>query len=265
MGEQVQTKLNWLQHNLPDGLVVDAAWLERQGYDVTYCSNIDTHRTGPASKRVKGFLSVGHDEYWSAPMRANSSSEESAGVGPLSSQPPPYAQLEAVHAFHEGREARVVFLSQAIAASAGKRLPEILAAGSRVFEAHRRDTVARIVAARTDGSADALARTIHHSFFVSADMAHAAESGQADRTALMADNMEALAGVTADVDELMESVRSSLQEAQDAHRRQERSDEGQVAVPHEAARVPADDEDAQGDGDGEAFGEAVEEKVVNEA
>lgn len=62
-----------------------------------------------------------------------------------------YAQLEAVHAFHEGREARVVFLSQAIAASAGKRLPEILAAGSRVFEAHRRDTVARIERGIADG------------------------------------------------------------------------------------------------------------------
>jgi hypothetical protein len=32
MGAQIRTKLNWLQHNLPEGLVVDAAWLERQGY-----------------------------------------------------------------------------------------------------------------------------------------------------------------------------------------------------------------------------------------
>jgi len=55
-----------------------------------------------------------------------------------------YAQLRAVHAFHEGREARVVFLTQAIAASAGKRLPEILAAGTRVFEAHRRDAADRV-------------------------------------------------------------------------------------------------------------------------
>ncbi len=55
-----------------------------------------------------------------------------------------YAQLRAVHEFHEGREARVVFLSQAIAATAGSRLPEILAAGARVFEAHRRDAAERI-------------------------------------------------------------------------------------------------------------------------
>lgn len=55
-----------------------------------------------------------------------------------------YAQLQAVHAFHDGREARVVFLTQAIAASAGKRLPEILATGTRVFEAYRRDAAERI-------------------------------------------------------------------------------------------------------------------------
>lgn len=55
-----------------------------------------------------------------------------------------YAQLRAVHEFHEGREARVVFLSQAIAATSGSRLPEILAAGTRVFEAHRRDAADRI-------------------------------------------------------------------------------------------------------------------------
>jgi AcrR family transcriptional regulator len=49
-----------------------------------------------------------------------------------------YAQLRAVHAFHDGREARVVFLSQAIAASAGPRLREILARASAVFEPYRR-------------------------------------------------------------------------------------------------------------------------------
>ena len=31
MGSQIQGKLNWLQHNLPEGLVVDAGWLERHG------------------------------------------------------------------------------------------------------------------------------------------------------------------------------------------------------------------------------------------
>lgn len=32
MKQQMEGKLNWLHHNLPEGLVVDAAWLERHGY-----------------------------------------------------------------------------------------------------------------------------------------------------------------------------------------------------------------------------------------
>jgi hypothetical protein len=43
-------------------------WLEQQGYDVTYSSNIDTHVDGGGLDRVKGFLSVAHDEYWSLEM-----------------------------------------------------------------------------------------------------------------------------------------------------------------------------------------------------
>src|SRR5438105_11041024 len=42
-----------------------AHWLESRGYDVTYISNLDMHRDGPGLQRAKGFLSVGHDEYWS--------------------------------------------------------------------------------------------------------------------------------------------------------------------------------------------------------
>lgn len=43
-------------------------WLEQHGYDVTYCSNIDTHSDPKGLKRVKCFLSVGHDEYWTLDM-----------------------------------------------------------------------------------------------------------------------------------------------------------------------------------------------------
>lgn len=43
-------------------------WLEQEGYDVTYCSNIDTHTNAVNLNRVKCFLSVGHDEYWSIEM-----------------------------------------------------------------------------------------------------------------------------------------------------------------------------------------------------
>jgi hypothetical protein len=43
-------------------------WLEQHGYDVTYCSNIDTHADRMGLDRVKCFLSVGHDEYWTLDM-----------------------------------------------------------------------------------------------------------------------------------------------------------------------------------------------------
>ena len=49
-----------------------------------------------------------------------------------------HAQICAVHEFHRGREDRVVFLSQAIAASGGARMAEIIDVGNRVFEPHRR-------------------------------------------------------------------------------------------------------------------------------
>ncbi len=54
-----------------------------------------------------------------------------------------YAQVTAVHEFHHGREARVLLLSQAIAASGG-RMSEIIDIGNRVFEAHRRAAADRI-------------------------------------------------------------------------------------------------------------------------
>ena len=45
-----------------------AYWMESQGYDVTYISNIDTHARPEMLNRARGFLSVGHDEYWSLEM-----------------------------------------------------------------------------------------------------------------------------------------------------------------------------------------------------
>jgi hypothetical protein len=46
-------------------------WLESHGYDVTYCSNIDTHADAKGLDRIKCFLSVGHDEYWTLDMFNN--------------------------------------------------------------------------------------------------------------------------------------------------------------------------------------------------
>jgi len=45
-----------------------AYWLESQGFDVTYISNLDTHSNPRGLRRARGFLSVGHDEYYSIEM-----------------------------------------------------------------------------------------------------------------------------------------------------------------------------------------------------
>jgi hypothetical protein len=46
-------------------------FLEREGYDVTYNTDLDTHLSGGELLLHKAFLSVGHDEYWSWQMRQN--------------------------------------------------------------------------------------------------------------------------------------------------------------------------------------------------
>jgi len=55
-------------------------WMEQQGYDVSYISNVDTHTDGPGLQRAKGFISVGHDEYWTLEMYDNVSAARDAGV-----------------------------------------------------------------------------------------------------------------------------------------------------------------------------------------
>ena len=55
-------------------------WIEQQGYDVSYISNVDTHADGPGLQRAKGFISVGHDEYWTREMYDNVSAARDTGV-----------------------------------------------------------------------------------------------------------------------------------------------------------------------------------------
>ena len=57
-------------------------FLERGGFDVTYCTNIDTHANGQSLRpdKHKAFLSVGHDEYWSLEMRDNVEEARDSGV-----------------------------------------------------------------------------------------------------------------------------------------------------------------------------------------
>jgi hypothetical protein len=57
-----------------------AFWLEKEGYDVTYVSNVDTHANGAGLLRSKVFLSVGHDEYWTQQMFDNVTRARDAGV-----------------------------------------------------------------------------------------------------------------------------------------------------------------------------------------
>lgn len=57
-----------------------AFWMEQHGYDVSYISNIDTHADPKGLLRTKGFISVGHDEYWSLEMYDNAIKARDAGV-----------------------------------------------------------------------------------------------------------------------------------------------------------------------------------------
>jgi hypothetical protein len=43
-------------------------WAESKGYDLTYISNIDTHASPKKLLRASGFISIGHDEYYSIEM-----------------------------------------------------------------------------------------------------------------------------------------------------------------------------------------------------
>lgn len=55
-------------------------WMEQHGYDVSYISNVDTHTDPKCLLRAKGFISVGHDEYWSLQMYDNAIKARDAGV-----------------------------------------------------------------------------------------------------------------------------------------------------------------------------------------
>ena len=55
-------------------------WLERNGYDVSYMSAIDTERHANLITNHDIFLSVGHDEYWSQGRRDAVTAARDAGV-----------------------------------------------------------------------------------------------------------------------------------------------------------------------------------------
>jgi hypothetical protein len=55
-------------------------WLEKNGYDMTYITDVDTDTGVNPLTNHKAFLSVGHDEYWSMGMRTNVTNAINAGV-----------------------------------------------------------------------------------------------------------------------------------------------------------------------------------------
>ena len=55
-------KITIYEHNM-------VRWLESQGYDVTYTTNMETHGSPASLQNHKVFLTAGHDEYWSLEMR----------------------------------------------------------------------------------------------------------------------------------------------------------------------------------------------------
>ncbi|WP_375437790.1 DUF4082 domain-containing protein, partial [uncultured Hymenobacter sp.] len=54
-------------------------WLEANGYNVSYTTNVDTDRRGALLTTHKVFMSVGHDEYWSVTARTNVAAARTAG------------------------------------------------------------------------------------------------------------------------------------------------------------------------------------------
>src|SRR5207237_10338364 len=55
-------------------------FLEHEGYDVTYCTNVDTDADSDLVLSHRAFLSVGHDEYWSWDARAHVTEARDHGV-----------------------------------------------------------------------------------------------------------------------------------------------------------------------------------------
>lgn len=55
-------------------------FLERNGYDVSYTTGVDVERNSQPITNHRIFLTVGHDEYWSAQQRANVEAARDSGV-----------------------------------------------------------------------------------------------------------------------------------------------------------------------------------------
>ena len=55
-------------------------WAEKNGYNMAYTTDVDTSENTNPLTNYKGFLVVGHDEYWSKPQRDNVENAIASGV-----------------------------------------------------------------------------------------------------------------------------------------------------------------------------------------
>jgi hypothetical protein len=56
-------------------------WLERQGYDLSFISDVDLHENPAQLLHHRAYLSLGHDEYWTKEMRGGVENARNHGVG----------------------------------------------------------------------------------------------------------------------------------------------------------------------------------------
>lgn len=76
-----------VQPNNPEYPISNAAWeynmirwLEREGYDVTYCTNMDVHASPDLLLKHKAWIAVGHDEYWTWEIRTHLEAALKSGI-----------------------------------------------------------------------------------------------------------------------------------------------------------------------------------------
>ncbi|MEZ0385759.1 MAG: N,N-dimethylformamidase beta subunit family domain-containing protein [Verrucomicrobium sp.] len=85
-----------------------AYWLEQEGYDVTYCSNVDL-LTPDRGLKCKAFLSVGHDEYWHINQYHSVIKLREAGVNLLFFSGNSVCWVTPLRPGFDGRENRIMF------------------------------------------------------------------------------------------------------------------------------------------------------------
>ncbi len=85
-----------------------AYWLEKHGYDVTYCCNSDM-LTPEHGLKCKSFISVGHDEYWDIRQFRSVEKMRDAGVNLLFLSGNSICWVTPFRASSDGRENRIIF------------------------------------------------------------------------------------------------------------------------------------------------------------